>query len=35
MKGIEYMVHLNDNAITYMNKRRFRNIILSIETITS
>lgn len=35
MKGIEHMVHLNDNAITYMNKREFRNIILSIETITS
>lgn len=29
------MVHMNDNAITYMNKRGFRNIILSIETITS
>ena len=29
------MVHLNDNAIAYMNKREFRNIILSIETITS
>ena len=31
MKGIEHMVHLNDNAIAYMNKREFRNIILSIE----
>lgn len=29
------MVHPNDNAIAYMNKREFRNIILSIETITS
>ena len=29
------MVHLNDNAIAYMNKREFRNIILSIDTITS
>lgn len=29
------MVHLNDNAIAYMNKRGFRNIMLSIETITS
>lgn len=29
------MIHLNDNAIAYMNKREFRNIILSIETITS
>ena len=29
------MVHLNDNAIAYMNKRGFHNIILSIETITS
>lgn len=29
------MVHLNDKAITYMNKREFRSIILSIETITS
>jgi len=29
------MVRLNDNAVTYMNKRGFRNIILSIETITS
>ena len=29
------MVRLNDNAVTYMNKREFRNIILSIETITS
>ena len=29
------MVHLNDNAIAYMNKREFRNMILSIETITS
>ena len=35
MKGIEHMVHLNDNAIAYMYKRGFRNIILSIETITS
>ena len=35
LKGIEHMVHLNDNAIAYMNKRGFRNIILSIETITS
>ena len=34
MKGIEHMVHLNDNAIAYMNKRGFH-IILSIETITS
>lgn len=31
MKGIEHMVHLNDNAIAYMNKRGFRNIILSIR----
>lgn len=29
------MVHLNDNTVSYMNKRGFRNIILSIETITS
>lgn len=29
------MVHLNDNTVSYMNKREFRNIILSIETITS
>ena len=35
MKGIEHMVHLNDNAIAYMNKRGIHNIILSIETITS
>ena len=35
MKGIEHMVHLNDNAITDMNELGFRNIILSIETITS
>ena len=35
MKGIEDMVHLNDNAIAYMNKRGFRIIILSIETISS
>lgn len=35
MKVIEHMVHLNDNAIAYMNKRGFHNIILSIETITS
>ena len=34
MKGIEHMVHLNDNAIAYMNKRGFHHIILSIETIT-
>ena len=27
MKGIEHMVHLNDNAIAYMNKRGFRNIV--------
>ena len=29
------MVHLNNNAVAYMNKRGFRIIILSIETITS
>lgn len=29
------MVRLNDNAVAYMNKRGLRNIILSIETITS
>ena len=28
MKGIEHMVHLNDNAIAYMNKRGFRNLSL-------
>ena len=29
------MIHLNDTALAYMNTRGFRNIILSIETITS
>ena len=28
MKGIEHMVHLNDNAIAYMNKRGFESMKL-------
>lgn len=29
------MAHLNENAIAYMNKRSFRHVLLSVETITS
>lgn len=29
------MAHLNENAIEYMNKRGFRHVLLSVETITS
>ncbi len=29
------MAHLNGNAIAYMNKRGFRHVLLSVETITS
>lgn len=29
------MVKLNENAIAYMNKRGFRHVLLSVETITS
>lgn len=29
------MAHLNENAIAYMNKRDFRHVLLSVETITS
>lgn len=29
------MAHLNENAIAYMNKRVFRHVLLSVETITS
>lgn len=29
------MAHLNENTITYMNKRGFRHVLLSVETITS
>lgn len=29
------MAHLNVNAIAYMNKRGFRHVLLSVETITS
>lgn len=29
------MAHLNKNAIAYMNKRGFRHVLLSVETITS
>lgn len=29
------MAHLKENAIAYMNKRGFRHVLLSVETITS
>lgn len=29
------MVRLNENAVTYMKKRGFRHVLLSVETITS
>lgn len=29
------MAQLNENAIAYMNKRGFRHVLLSVETITS
>lgn len=29
------MAHLYENAIAYMNKRGFRHVLLSVETITS
>lgn len=29
------MAHLNEKAIAYMNKRGFRHVLLSVETITS
>ena len=34
MKGIEHMVHLNDNAIAYMNKRggAHQLVIVSMES---